>query len=112
MSNKSFHQPRAMPALARKTRRWSGDGGPPCSSAATCNLESTDCALRRDLSEWRCNWPYPVIDGCSTCVTHRRQDAGGLSHNMRLIVESIKPQSQEEMLLTGMQELGRISRLI
>lgn len=49
--------------------------GPPCSSAVTCKLKSTDCAFRRDHSEWRCNWPYPVIDGCSTFVTHRWQDA-------------------------------------
>lgn len=29
----------------------------------------------------------------------------GSSHNMRLIVQSIKQQSQEEMLLIGMLEL-------
>lgn len=32
---------------------------------------------------------------------------GGLSHNMRLIVQSIKHQSQEEMLLTGMLRLEK-----
>lgn len=49
--------------------------GPPRSSPVTRKLENTDCAFRRDQSEWRCNWPYPVIDDCSTFVTHWWQDA-------------------------------------
>lgn len=36
---------------------------------------------------------------------------GGLSHNMRLIVQSIKHQSQEEMLLTGMLQLEKKKNL-
>lgn len=48
---------------------------PTRSSAVTRKLENTDCAFRRDHNEWRCNWPHPVIDGCSTFVTHRQQDA-------------------------------------
>lgn len=49
--------------------------GPLCSSVVTCKLENTDCAFHWDHTEWRCNWPYPVIDGCSTFVTHWWQDA-------------------------------------
>lgn len=72
------HQPGAVPALARNRRRRSGgDGGPPAPppSAATYKLGSADRAFRQDHSEWRCNWPYPVMDGCSALVTHRWRDA-------------------------------------
>lgn len=43
---------------------------PSRSSPVTCKLKNTDCTFHRDQSEWRCNWPYPVIDDCSTFVTH------------------------------------------
>lgn len=47
-----------------------GDGGGPPQSHT-----SRGSFCRQDHSEWRCNWPYPVIDGCSVFVTHRWQDA-------------------------------------
>lgn len=43
--------------------------------AVAYKLESADRAFRQDHSECRCNWPYPVRNGCSTFLTHRRQDA-------------------------------------
>lgn len=64
-------RPRPRQPWPGRNGRGDGDGR----EGVSFSLRSTDCSFRRDHSEWRCNWPYPVIDASSTFVTLRWQDA-------------------------------------
>lgn len=66
----SVEQMFLQPPPPRPCQPWPGRDGslPPQSQTA-------DCTFLSHRGEWRRNWPYPLMDGCSIFVSQRWREA-------------------------------------